>query len=40
VRRATLEDLDVLVCHRRKMFEDMSVGTPAELDGMDRRYRR
>jgi GNAT superfamily N-acetyltransferase len=40
VRLATLGDLDVLARHRRKMFEAMSVGTSAELDGMDRRYRR
>jgi GNAT superfamily N-acetyltransferase len=40
VRLATLRDLDILVRHRRKMFEEISDATPAELDAVDRAYRR
>lgn len=40
LRRATLEDLDVLVVHRRKMWEDIGGKTRAELDAADRVYRR
>jgi GNAT superfamily N-acetyltransferase len=40
VRLATVEDLDVLVRHRRKMFEEISDASPAELDSVDRVYRR
>lgn len=40
VRLATLKDLDLLVRHRRKMFEEISDATPHELDAVDREYRR
>ena len=40
VREATVRDLDVLVRHRRKMFEEISDASPAELDAVDRAYRR
>ena len=40
VRRATLRDLDVLVHHRRAMWEDMGVGTGTELDEADRLYKK
>lgn len=40
VRLATVRDLDLLVRHRRKMFEEISNATPAELDAIDREYRR
>jgi GNAT superfamily N-acetyltransferase len=40
VRRAALRDLDTLVRHRRRMWEDMGVGTPADLDAADGAYRR
>lgn len=40
VRPATAADLPVLVRHRRKMWEAIGRGTPAELDVHDQRYRR
>ncbi len=40
VREATVADLDLLVRHRRKMFEEISDATPQELDAVDRAYRR
>lgn len=40
VRLATLRDLDVLVRHRRKMFEEISDADPEELDAVDSAYRR
>lgn len=40
VREATSEDMDVLVRHRRKMFEEISDATADELDAVDRDYRR
>jgi len=38
IRQATLDDIPVIVTHRRKMFEDMRTGTPALLDGMEARF--
>ncbi len=40
VREATVRDLDLLVRHRRQMFEEISDASPAELDAVDRTYRR
>jgi GNAT superfamily N-acetyltransferase len=41
IRRATFRDLDVLVHHRRRMFEDMPRPyTPDEHAVHDREYRR
>ncbi len=40
IREATVRDMDVLVRHRRKMFEEISDATAAELDAVDRGYRR
>lgn len=40
LREATVADMDVLVRHRRKMFEEISDATAAELDAVDREYRR
>lgn len=40
LRRATLRDLDVLVCHRRGMWVDIGDHTERELDAADRVYRR
>lgn len=40
VRRATLRDLDVLVLHRRKMWQDIGGRTKAQLDAADPVYRR
>ena len=34
IRPATLEDLPVIVHHRRRMFADMGKGTPEVLDAM------
>ena len=39
LRKATLKDLDVLVLHRRKMWEAMASHTKGELDAADRVYR-
>ncbi len=38
IRQATLDDIPVIVAHRRKMFEDMHSGTPAILDSMESRF--
>ena len=35
IRRATVADAPIIVQHRRAMFEEMRVGTPADLDAMD-----
>ncbi len=35
VRLATVADLDTIVRHRRLMFEEMGVGSKAELDAME-----
>ena len=40
VRHVTVRDLDVLVHHRRGMWEDMGVGTRIELDEADPVYRK
>jgi GNAT superfamily N-acetyltransferase len=40
LRRATLRDLDVLVSHRRRMWEDIGGFTHEELVGADPVYRR
>ena len=40
VREATVKDLDVLVRHRRKMFEEISDTSAAEMNAVDREYRR
>lgn len=40
IREATAADLDLLVRHRRKMFEEISDATSVELDAVDREYRR
>lgn len=40
VRRATPRDLDLLVLHRRKMWEDLGGRTGGQLDAADRVYRR
>ena len=34
IRQATVMDVDVIVRHRRSMFEDMGEGTKAQLDAM------
>ncbi len=39
IRRATLEDLDLLVRHRRGMWEDIARIPKADLDAADRVYR-
>lgn len=40
IRPATLRDLDVLVRHRRRMWEDMGERDRVELDAADTVYRR
>lgn len=40
VRRATLKDLDLLVLHRRKMWQDIGGRTRKQLDAADPVYRR
>ena len=40
VRRATLDDLDLLVRHRRGMWKDIAQLPSADLDAADRVYRR
>ncbi len=40
LRRAKPTDLDVLVYHRRRIWEDMGEKNDAELDEQDRVYRR
>jgi GNAT superfamily N-acetyltransferase len=37
IRQATLDDIPVIVTHRRKMFEDMEMGTRDVLDAMEKR---
>jgi GNAT superfamily N-acetyltransferase len=38
IRRATVADGSIITAHRRGMFEDMRVGTPADLDAMDAQF--
>lgn len=38
IRTATPADALVITHHRHAMFEDMRVGTPADLDAMDRQF--
>ncbi len=38
IRQATLDDIPVIVTHRRKMFEDMRSGTPDTLADMEQRF--
>ncbi len=40
VRRARARDVDVLVLHRRRMWEDIGGRTPEQLDAADPVYRR
>lgn len=40
LRPATLSDLDLLVRHRRRMWEEMGTNTVAELEVADEPYRR
>jgi len=40
VRRARARDIDVLVLHRRRMWEDIGGRTPEQLDAADPVYRR
>lgn len=40
LRRATLKDLDLLVLHRRRMWEDIGGRTRGQLDAADGVYRR
>lgn len=40
LRRATLDDLDLLVRHRRGMWEEILEATPEEMAAADRAYRR
>jgi GNAT superfamily N-acetyltransferase len=40
LRRATVQDLDLLVRHRRRMWEDIGGFTLAQLDAADPVYRR
>ncbi len=40
LRRATLDDLDLLVRHRRGMWEEILEASPREYDAADRAYRR
>jgi GNAT superfamily N-acetyltransferase len=40
VRKATARDLEILVQHRRGMFEGMGIGDPASLARHDRDFRR
>lgn len=35
IRRATIADASLITAHRRAMFEEMRVGTRADLDAMD-----
>lgn len=39
IRNTTLDDIDVIVQHRRLMFMDMGYNDPEALDAMDARYR-
>jgi GNAT superfamily N-acetyltransferase len=38
IRRATVADAPIITAHRRAMFEDMRVGTSADLDAMDAQF--
>jgi cytochrome c-type biogenesis protein CcmH/NrfF len=38
IRQAALDDIPIIVSHRRKMFEDMRSGTPEILDRMEARF--
>jgi GNAT superfamily N-acetyltransferase len=38
IRRATPADAPIIAAHRRAMFQDMRVGTPADLDAMDGQF--
>lgn len=38
IRAATPADAPIITRHRRAMFEDMRVGTPADLDAMDAQF--
>lgn len=38
IRPATSADAPIITHHRRAMFQDMQVGTPAELDAMDKQF--
>jgi len=40
IRRATLDDLDLLVRHRRRMWEEIADFRGEDLDAADRAYRR
>lgn len=40
MRKATLDDLDLLVRHRRGMWEEILEVPPAKMDTADRAYRR
>ncbi len=40
IRRATLDDMDLLVRHRRGMWEEILEASPAEMEAADRAYRR
>ena len=39
IRLATLDDLEILIAHRRAMFEDMHYGTKESLDTMSAAFR-
>ena len=38
IRAATVADASIVTAHRRAMFEDMRVGTLADLDAMDAQF--
>lgn len=40
LRKATLDDLDLLVRHRRRMWEEILVTRPEDMAAADRAYRR
>ncbi|HVO44090.1 MAG TPA: GNAT family N-acetyltransferase [Aggregatilineales bacterium] len=40
IRRATVEDIDILVSHRRQMFAEIRNSEAARLDALDIAYRR
>lgn len=40
IREATLADMDLLVRHRRRMWEDILDASEAQMDAADRAYRR
>lgn len=35
IRRAAIDDVPTILFHRRSMFTEMGVGTPAEMDAME-----